>query len=83
MANATGSAAAMHPTHVERRSDREFVATRTFGSASVFMSTPNIERVDRTAHSPTVERLYTLHAASTASAMRCCRCSTFRMIAAT
>lgn len=30
MANATSSAAAMNPTQVERRSDREFVATRTF-----------------------------------------------------
>lgn len=30
MANATGSAAAMNPTSVERRSEREFVATRTF-----------------------------------------------------
>ena len=30
MANATSSAAAMNPTHVERRSEREFVATRTF-----------------------------------------------------
>ncbi|MGN6113265.1 MAG: SRPBCC family protein [Luteimonas sp.] len=30
MANATGSASAMNPTNVERKSDREFVATRTF-----------------------------------------------------
>ena len=30
MGNATSSAAAMNPTQVERRSDREFVATRTF-----------------------------------------------------
>jgi len=30
MANTTGSAAAMNPTSVERKSDREFVATRTF-----------------------------------------------------
>ena len=30
MANASSSAAAMNPTQVERRSDREFVATRTF-----------------------------------------------------
>ena len=30
MANATSSAAALNPTNVERKSDREFVATRTF-----------------------------------------------------
>ena len=30
MGNATSSAAAMNPTQLERRSDREFVATRTF-----------------------------------------------------
>jgi uncharacterized protein YndB with AHSA1/START domain len=30
MANATSSAASLNPTHVERKSDREFVATRTF-----------------------------------------------------
>ena len=30
MANANGSAAAINPTSVERRSEREFVATRTF-----------------------------------------------------
>ena len=30
MANATSSAAALKPTNVERKSDREFVATRTF-----------------------------------------------------
>jgi uncharacterized protein YndB with AHSA1/START domain len=31
MANAS-SAAAMNPTHVERKSDREFVATRAFNA---------------------------------------------------
>ena len=49
MANATGSASAMNPTNVERKSDREFVATRTFDAPArlVYEAWSNPERFRR------------------------------------